>query len=177
MPLLIYHHPSGEQGSEFWLCFPYRPDESAAALLHQPTTTTQRQLSVESLESLEHWESSELPNAPIPLPAVPDIPCGPVIPDTHITAMIPTSATPAATAGGGLLPPPLSVDLLCEPVLGSSSMKVDSAAKCILLTDDAPTILKVVSRLLVSHGYLVETANNGNQVSQSNKSPHITTWY
>ena len=158
------------------MCFPYRPDETAAALLHQPTATTQRQLSFESLESLEHWESSELPNAPIPLPAIPDIPCGPVIPDMHNAAILPTSATPAAT-GGGLLPPRLSGDLPSMPVLGSSSMKVESAAKCILLTDDAPTILKVVSRLLVSHGYLVETANNGNQVSQSNKSPHITTWY
>ena len=33
----------------------------------------------------------------------------------------------------------------------------------ILLTDDAPTILKVVGRLLRSNGHSIETAVNGNQ--------------
>ena len=158
------------------MCFPYRPDVAAAALLRQSSTFTQRQFSIESLESLQNLgslEHLELPNAPAPLPAAPNSSYHPAIPDTHIMTTISTSAIPAATVG--LLLPPLSICLPCVPMLGSSSAKPDSAAKCrtILVTDDAPTILKVVTRLLVNHGYMVETANNGSQVSHSNNSPHM----
>ena len=46
--------------------------------------------------------------------------------------------------------------------LGFPSLKI-------LLTDDAPTILKVVGRLLRSNGHSVETAVNGNQSLESLK--------
>ena len=146
------------------MCFPYRPDADAAELLNRqpsPSDQTRRQLSIDSLES------SEFPSAPIPHPVVSGISYNPTNLDTLIS--------PLPSAMDVSSPLPVSIKLPIVPMVHSSSMKLDLNAKnrTILVTDDAPTILKVVTKLLVNNGYMVETANNGSQVRTSNNSPHI----
>ena len=133
----------GTQGSVFWFSFPYRPDTSFSR--HESTLSL-------------HISGTHTVNRP------------------QATAIQTEFQTPEPGRSPALspLPSPRSNAL---QVLAADALADNGSAKLgplrILVTDDAPTILKVCKRMLTINGHDVDTAVNGNESLQKLKTKYV----
>ena len=159
----------GTPGSSFWFSFPYRPDTTAIV----PSTTNGdllcMNLSTRGQDST--IVDSPLPgrNGKTPTGTSTRIDSMPLVASTLTN--VATDRDIVVTFRNTVELPPLSTAnvAVCESERSHSPLSVsqrhehNDGALRVLLTDDAPTILKVCKRMLQTNGHAVQTAVNGNQ--------------
>ena len=141
----------GRSGSSFWFSFPYRPDDTVtSSALHTPVQSPRRE------------ERSNLP-PPVNF-RMEDIEAallgGSISRDVSAD---PLGRSGEGTAAKAVAVPPMVPGELALSVGLALKQAPTVAPLRILLTDDTPSILKVVGRLLRSSGHTVETAINGSK--------------
>ena len=160
----------GQAGSVFWFSFPYRPDTTVLSYksaklvrrfessncseedLRHPSPT--RGTATSAATSLSFRASGAVTSKRPPH----------VLTTTHTEQQTPVPGLSPARSSS--LVPPSDNALQVLPALAAAlgdNASAKQAGLRILVTDDAPTILKVCRRMLTINGHTVDTAVNGNE--------------
>ena len=186
----------GRPGSAFWFSFPYRPDTSASsykgskmvrksdadesndevrlpsparvtASQPSPTKGTSSAAASESLSlHVGGAVASKRPSALTPVPGPASAPSSP--PPSPPSSSPSLSPRPAAKA---VLPKAVTTTAI------DNNLSTKLAPLRVLVTDDAPTILKVCKRMLTINGHTVDTAVNGNESLEKLKAKYMNQEY
>ena len=160
----------GRPGSAFWFSFPYRPDTSASSY-HGAPIMWQDDSNKSDVESRH----------PSPTKGTASVTAN-ASPSRYVSGAI----TPVLTSEPGLAhapsssPPPPTKEAIKQALSIAASGNNTStklATLRVLVTDDAPTILKVCKRLLTINGHTVDTAVNGNESLEKLKAKYMSQEY
>lgn len=158
----------GLQGSIFWFEIPYRPDtDSSRNLIRSPggsldpydvTPPPQRQTSKKSDKQQQKSDKQQTQKS-----ATPQSPTAGVSssPSTKISTRTPksisVSPSAAGTSGGG----PIAAPTAPASTTVTPPPSTKEGVLNILVVDDAPSILKMSSKMLEKQGHRITTAENG----------------
>ena len=187
----------GTAGSVFWFSFPYRPDTSI--LSYNSTKLMRPSRSNEANIDVECRAPSPVPGAVLGTATLSNS----SFKQTKRTLITHTESTTkhgrAATVNGSPSPPTITTPARFSSVsppagdglavltavistptaafnTNNNAMTILAPLK-ILVTDDAPTILKVCQRMLTINGHIVDTAVNGNESLTKLKTKYINQEY
>jgi len=134
----VYQRLDGISGSVFWFEFPYRPDEETARMLRKAALTllTKQLTCPPFLSKAGHTNQSEITRR-----------------ELFIGYSSPATSPPASPAVSSS--PPLELHLLQHPQQ-QQLQKLN-----ILIVDDSPMIIKMISMMLRQKGHQVTAVENG----------------
>ena len=162
----------GKPGSAFWFSFPYRPDTSAMS--RRDSRIVRKGDSGESDVELRHPSHTK---RTAPAAASESL-------SLHISGAVASKKQSALTPEPGLAPssPPTSphptaTNAATTAAIGNNNANTKLAPLNVLVTDDAPTIVKVCKRMFTINGHTVDTAVNGNESLEKLKSKYMNQEY
>ena len=176
----------GQPGSVFWFSFPYRPDTTASS--NETAKMVRQNLSKQSSEEGEDEVCYPLPTSGTSTSAAASgslsFHAGGTASSKrpHVLTTTTRIFTGQRTSEESGLSPARSSSLPptgeeASQVLPAAVIGVNASSKLqpmrILVTDDAPTILKVCKRMLTINGHTVDTAVNGYQSLEKLKVMYI----
>ena len=162
----------GKPGSAFWFSFPYRPDTSSMSYKGSRV--------VSPSNSNESGVEIRLPS---PTKATAAASASATAPSAlHVSGTVASKRPSALTPEPGLArattaSPPTAAKAITTASVGDHNSSSKLAPLNILVTDDAPTILKVCKRMLTINGHTVDTAVNGNESLEKLKAKYMSQEY
>jgi CheY-like chemotaxis protein len=148
----VQHRRDKKQGSLFWFEIPYRPDFESANLLQQPCSNQLQEMQpLNKVESQKHSPAQSI--AIVPPRHLSRNKLFPLIESSRENLIGSSTITNTPCNDSPIMSIPSSIQPL-------STDTIDDKLR-ILIADDSPTIMKMISMMLKMKGHQVTAAENG----------------